>query len=378
MRHPGYLDYNATAPVRPEVMRAVVSALETGGNPSSVHKAGREARAKVEAAREAVARLVGASPQSVVFTSGGTEANNMALRGAALRGQHLVVSAIEHDSVLNAVKCGAQTGSLIPVDHDGVADVAALDRELQRLPGGALVSVMVANNETGVIQPIADVVEVARAHRATVHCDGVQGPGKIAVNFDRLGVDLMSLSAHKFGGPQGIGALVVRNGAEAPGAMIFGGGQERGQRAGTENVPGIVGFGVAAGSASADTETPRRIEELRNGLESRILSITGDAVIVGSGAARLPNTSCIAMPGVSAETQVMAFDLEGVSVSAGSACSSGKVARSHVIAAMGLPEDQGDSAIRVSLGWASRSEDVDRFVEAWKKLYRRIGSRTAA
>ena len=267
---------------------------------------------------------------------------------------------------------------MIPVDHDGVADVAALDRELQRLPGGALVSVMVANNETGVIQPIADVVEVARAHRATVHCDGVQGPGKIAVNFDRLGVDLMSLSAHKFGGPQGIGALVVRNGAEAPGAMIFGGGQERGQRAGTENVPGIVGFGVAAGSASADTETPRRIEELRNGLESRILSITGDAVIVGSGAARLPNTSCIAMPGVSAETQVMAFDLEGVSVSAGSACSSGKVARSHVIAAMGLPEDQRDSAIRVSLGWASRSEDVDRFVEAWKKLHRRIGSRTAA
>ncbi len=372
-RHRAYLDYNATALVRPEVMRAVASALEIGGNPSSVHGAGREAKAKVEAARRSVARLVGASPRSVVFTSGGTEANNMALRGAVSRGSHLTVSAIEHDSMLDAVKSGKRTGSLIPVGREGVVDVSALDRELRRQPVGAFVSVMVANNETGVIQPIAKVVEVARAHHATVHCDGVQAPGKIAVEFDQLGVDSMSLSAHKFGGPQGIGALVVRDGAEPPEAMFVGGGQERGQRAGTENVPGIVGFGAAAESALADTETPRRVEELRNRLEGRIRSIAGDAVIVGSGAARLPNTSCIAMPGVPAETQVIAFDLAGVGVSAGAACSSGKVARSHVIAAMGLPENQSGSAIRVSFGWASRSEDADRFVDAWKELYRRAG-----
>ena len=377
-RYHAYLDYNATAPVRPEVARAVASALEAGGNPSSVHGPGREARARVEAAREAVARLVGASPRSVVFTSGGTEANNMALRGAAARGRRLVASAIEHDSVLAAVPSGAPAGSSIPVGRDGVVDVAALDRELRRLPAGALVSVMVANNETGVIQPVADVVEVARARGATVHCDGVQGPGKIAVDFDRLGVDLMSLSAHKFGGPQGVGALVARDGAEALEAMLLGGGQERGRRAGTENVPGIAGFGAAAESALADTETPGRVEGLRDGLEDRIRSIAGDEVVIGSAAARLPNTSCIAMPGVSAETQVMALDLDGVGVSAGSACSSGKVARSHVLAAMGLPEDRAGSAIRVSLGWASRSADVDRFVEAWEKLYRRLGSRDAA
>ena len=377
-RRPAYLDYNATAPVRPEAARAVASALEAGGNPSSAHGSGREARARVEAAREAVARLVGASPRSVVFTSGGTEANNMALRGAAAQGRPLVASAIEHDSVLAAVASGARAGSSIPVGRDGVVDVAALDRELRRLPAGALVSVMAANNETGVIQPVADVVETARAHGAAAHCDGVQGPGKIAVDFDRLGVDLMSLSAHKFGGPQGVGALVARDGAEAIEAMLLGGGQERGRRAGTENVPGIAGFGAAAESALADTETPGRVEELRDGLEDRLRSIAGDGIVVGSAAARLPNTSCIAMPGVSAETQVMAFDLDGVGVSAGSACSSGRMSRSHVLAAMGLPEDLAGSAIRVSLGWASRSADVDRFVEVWEKLYRRLGRQDPA
>ena len=379
-RYPAYLDYNATAPVRPEVARAVASALEAGGNPSSVHGPGRAARARVEAAREAVARLVGASPRSVVFTSGGTEANNMALRGAAARGRPLVASAIEHDSVLAAVGSGsaARAGSSIPVGRDGVVDVAALDRELRLLPAGALVSVMIANNETGVIQPIAEVVAAARARGATVHCDGVQGPGKIAVDFDRLGVDAMSLSAHKFGGPQGVGALVTRDGAEALEAMLVGGGQEHGRRAGTENVPGIVGFGVAAESALADAETPGRVEGLRDGLEDRIRSIADDEIVVGSTAARLPNTSCIAMPGVPAETQVMAFDLDGVGVSAGSACSSGKVARSHVLAAMGLPEDRAGCAVRVSLGWASRSADVDRFVDAWEKLYRRLAGRDAA
>ena len=374
-RYPAYLDYNATAPVRPEVARAVASALEAGGNPSSVHGPGREARARVEAAREAVARLVGASPHSVVFTSGGTEANNMALCGAAARGRPLVASAIEHDSVLAAVGSGARAGSSIPVGRDGVVDVAALDRELRLLPAGALVSVMIANNETGVIQPIAEVVAAARARGATVHCDGVQGPGKIAVDFDRLGVDAMSLSAHKFGGPQGVGALVARDGAEALEAMLLGGGQEHGRRAGTENVPGIVGFGVAAESALADAETPGRVEGLRDGLEDRIRSIVGDEVVVGSAAARLPNTSCIAMPGVPAETQIMAFDLDGVGVSAGSACSSGKVARSHVLAAMGLPEDRAGAAVRVSLGWASRPADMDRFVDAWEKLYRRLAGR---
>ena len=333
-----YLDYNATARVRPEVAMAVASALESFGNPSSVHDAGRQAKARIETAREHVAELVGTQPRAVVFTSGGTEANNIALCGTAAQGRRLVVSAIEHDSILKILQKFPDRGALVPVNRDGVVDVGALVDLLAQSTEPVLISVMLANNETGVIQPIAEVVEAARDHGALVHCDSVQGPGKIPVNFDDMGVDLMSLSAHKFGGPQGVGALVVREGAE-PRNLLHGGKQERGHRPGTENVPGIAGFGAAAELALSNEHEAMRIEALRNRMEKEIPALSAEAHVVGSKVPRLPNTSCIVMPGVPAETQVMSLDLSGVAVSAGSACSSGKVSRSHVLEAMGLPPE---------------------------------------
>ena len=376
--HTGYLDYNATAPVRPEVVSAVTSVLEFAGNPSSVHKDGRRAKAKIEVARETIARLAGSPFGTVIFTSGGTEANNLALWGSAMQGRHLIVSAIEHDSVLNISRGVPERKSQIPVTRDGIVDVEALSERLDQLSERAVVSVMLANNETGIIQPIAKVAEVARAHGAIIHCDGVQGPGKVLVNLEEWDADMMTLSAHKLGGPQGVGALIIREGVESPGTLLHGGGQEQGHRAGTENVPGIVGFGEAAARVLADSAEIGRVEALRDRLEVEVCSTESDAFIIGANVPRLPNTSCIVMPGVPAETQVMSLDLDGVRVSAGAACSSGKVSSSHVLQAMGLPEDQSGSAIRVSLGWASDAEDVDRFVEAWQALHRRLGNRSAA
>ena len=280
--------------------------------------------------------------------------------------------------MLNVSRDRSDRSSQIPVTRDGIVDVEYLSNELSHLSERTVVSVMLANNETGVIQPIARVVEVARAHGAIVHCDGVQGPGKIPVNLEELGADLMTLSAHKFGGPQGVGALVIREGAESPGKLLYGGGQEQGHRAGTENVPGIVGFGAAAASVLSDPGEAGRMEALRDKLEAEVCSLGADTFIIGTNVPRLPNTSCIVMPGVPAETQVMSLDLAGVRVSAGAACSSGKVSSSHVLRAMGLPEDQNGSAIRVSLGWASQAEDVEHFVEAWQALHRRLGNRSAA
>jgi cysteine desulfurase len=361
-----YLDYNATAPVRPAAAAAVAAALEAAGNASSVHAPGRAARRRIEDARERVAALVGAAPANVVFTSGGTEANALALTGSDAT--RLLVSAVEHDSVLR----NAPGATPIPVDRNGVVDLAALDRLLAEPRGETcLVSLMLANNETGVIQPVAEAAAIARAHGARMHCDAVQAAGKIAVDIAVLGVDMLTLSAHKIGGPQGVGALVLRDGMTlAP--LLKGGGQERGRRAGTENLPGIAGFGAAAAAALADLAAgaPARIAALRDGLEAALAApaaIQG-AVIHGAGAARLPNTSCIGLPGRSAETQVMALDLAGVAVSSGAACSSGKVRASHVLGAMGLSAADAGCAIRVSFGWASTQDDVDRFVAAWGAL----------
>ena len=362
-----YLDYNATAPVRPTVVEAMREVLERTGNPSSVHRFGREARRALEHAREAVAAMVGAAPAQVVFTSGGTEANNQALRSA--RGP-VAVSAIEHDSVLAAVPDAAR----IAVDAEGRIDLEALERALARL-APELVSVMLANNETGVIQPVREVVEVARRHGARVHCDAVQAGGKQAIDMATLGVDLLTLSAHKFGGPQGVGALVVREGLE-PDALLRGGGQERRWRAGTENLPGIVGFGRACELAMADADWRERTGALRDRLEARIAALAPAARVFGRSTERLPNTSCLTMPGVSNQTQLIEFDLAGIAVSTGSACSSGKVGPSHVLAAMGVDPTEAASAIRVSLGWASMPEDVDRLVDAWGRLY--VRTRRAA
>ena len=362
---PVYLDYNATAPVRPEAAAAVADALAATGNPSSVHRFGRAARKRVEDAREQVAALIGAAPGEIVFTGGGTEANALALAGAGRR--RVLVSAIEHDSVLAAAAALDPAAPRIPAKRDGTVDLEALDRLLASRGAETIVSVMLANNETGAIQPVAEIAKRARAAGALVHCDAIQAAGKIPVDMRALGADLVSLSAHKLGGPQGAGALyVAERVALAP--LLRGGGQERGRRAGTENVPGIAGFGAAAAAARRDLADGARVAALRDSLEAAVRARSNGAGIAGAESPRLPNTSCIVLPGVASETQVMALDLAGVAVSAGSACSSGKVKPSHVLAAMGLPADEAGAAIRVSLGWATTASDIERFAAAWSAM----------
>ena len=356
-----YLDFNASAPMSDTVRDAVAAACGVTGNPSSVHRYGRKARALVEDARRDLAEAVGAKPEGIVFTSGATEANALALRGS--RRRRALVSAVEHESVLNGV-AGVER---IPVGPDGRIDLGRLRTALSERPEETIVSVMLANNETGVLQPVDEVVALASEAGALVHCDGVQGPGRVPVDFAALGVDLMSLSAHKLGGPSGCGALILRR-PDVLTAVVQGGGQERGLRGGTENVTGIAGFGAAARETIAAMSEMPRIEALRDGLEGRIRSLSAEAVIFGTDAARLPNTCCMALPGVSAEAQVMALDLAGIAVSAGSACSSGKITPSHVLLAMGASEALAASAIRVSLGPRTVQADVDAFLDVWAKL----------
>jgi cysteine desulfurase len=361
-----YLDYNAGAPTRPAVVEAVTAALAIGGNPSSVHRNGRLARRAIEEARDAVAALVAGDPADVIFTSGGTEANNMALLGAVRGGlvQRLIVSAVEHDAVRATALAAGVPVEILPVDGAGVIDLAALERLLAAGEGRVLVSVMLVNNETGVIQPVAETAAIAHRHGALVHSDAVQAAGKLALDVLALDVDLLSLSAHKIGGPAGVGALVKRAGLElAP--LLFGGGQEYGRRAGTENLAGIAGFGAAARIAVEELPQVARIAGLRDVLEREVTAAVAQARIFGAGAARVANTSCIGLAGVPAETQVMALDLAGVLVGAGAACSSGKVRPSPVITAMGEAEAVARSAIRVSLGWASTMGDVERFLGAY-------------
>ncbi|WP_193368331.1 cysteine desulfurase family protein [Pelagibius marinus] len=359
-----YLDYNATAPIRPEALDAMAAALAEPGNASSVHGPGRRARRLVEEARAKVAALAGVDPAWVIFTSGGTEANNLALRG--LPAQRILASAGEHDSVLQAVP----EIMLIGLSADGEIDLDALSAALETVPEGSLVSVMLANNETGVIQPVEAVVSLAHAAGAWVHCDAVQAAGKIPFRMIDLGVDLMTLSAHKLGGPPGVGALLAS--PELPlSALQRGGGQERRRRAGTENLAGIVGFGRAAEIALEELPKLQKLGELRDHFEREIKSLAPGLKVFGGAVPRLPNTSCVAVAGLAAETQLMALDLAGVAVSSGAACSSGKVQPSHVLTAMGASPDEAGSAIRVSLGWASVPEDVERLIAAWGDLYRR-------
>ncbi len=356
-----YLDHNATSPLRPAALDAMVDALRAGGNPSSIHGVGRKARAIVDKARREVAAVVGALPAETIFTSGGTEANNLALSGAGRR--RVLVSAIEHDSVRRA---GPQA-EILPVDGDGVLDLAALERALAASAEPALVSVMLANNETGVLQPIAEVVRLAQAAGALVHCDAVQGVGRVPVDLHGLGVDYLSLSAHKLGGPTGVGALVLRSGAPLQ-PDRRGGGQESNRRAGTENVAGIAGFGAAAAQAACGLD----VTALRDQLEVALVQIAPGAKVFGVKTPRIGNTTCISMPGVPAETQVMAFDLVGVCISAGAACSSGKVQRSPVLEAMGVPAAEAGCATRISLGWNSEAADIERLIAAWQNLYIRV------
>ncbi|MEO1043011.1 MAG: cysteine desulfurase family protein [Pseudomonadota bacterium] len=377
-----YLDHNATSPLRPEVRDVMVEALAAPRNASSVHAEGRAAKALVEGARKTIAARINAPVESVVFTAGGTEADTLALTGLVRGGPNvrcLMVSAIEHSAVTataEALHRDVDRVETVPVTEAGVLDLAALEERLasydQAEDGPFLLSVMLANNETGVIQPIADIAPMVWKAGGYLFVDAVQGFGKIDIDFSALGADAMALSAHKAGGPPGVGALVVKPGLSfAP--LLRGGGQELSRRAGTENVAGIAGFG-----ALAEVAEPSAYEEL-SGLRDAIEAALPDSVrIWGKDAKRLPNTSCFSARGFQSETQVMVMDLAGFAVSSGSACSSGKVKPSPVLKAMGASEIETKSSLRVSLGWDSPSDTAERFIAAWSRDYQRVLERSAA
>lgn len=371
-----YLDWNATAPARPEVMDAVARAMSLIGNPSSVHSEGRAARAALEKARDQVARLVNGQARMVVFTSGGSEANAFALTPSLTLDDkrptvRLLFGATEHHCVRDGHRFPRSDAREIPVFADGVIDLGALQAALAEPRGGrALVSVHFANNETGVIQPIAEIGLICRQADALLHVDAVQAAGKVAIDMSTLGVDVLTISAHKLGGPKGVGATVFGSDRiEVRERLIRGGGQEKGARAGTENVAGIVGFGVAAELALADLASEAaRLAGLRDALELRLKALSPETLIFGAGASRLPNTSCFATPQVRAENALILMDLAGVSVSSGSACSSGKVKPSHVLAAMGIAPGLAEGAIRVSLGRSTTEAETNHFLAAYAKV----------
>lgn len=374
-----YLDWNATAPLLPEAHAAIVRALDAHGNPSSVHAEGRRARAIVETAREQVAALVGARPAEVVFSSGATEACNTVL---AAPWAAILAADIEHDAVLRPLDAatGERVGLAVSA-HGRVdpSDVAAKVHAAvgRHSAGRVLVALQLANNETGVLQPVADVAATAREGGALLFTDAAQIAGRLPIDFSTLGADFMALSAHKLGGPKGIGALIVRDGRDLP-ARVRGGGQERGRRGGTENIPGIAGFGAAAEAARRFVVEHGRIAALRNRLEAGLLNLTPEAHIMGMGAERLPNTTCIALPGHAAETLVIRFDLAGIAVSAGAACSAGKIGASHVLIAMGCDEATARSAVRISIGPTTTDREIDRCLAAWREIAAHSRARTAA
>ncbi len=370
-----YFDWNATTPLRPEAVSALQSALLLGGNPSSVHAEGRAARRVVEQAREQVAALVAARSADVIFTSSGTEANMLALTPAIEtrserqpRGK-LLISAVEHSSVRAGGRFPREAIADLPVDADGRVDLGALKDAVNRA-SRPLVSIMLANNETGVLQPVAEAAAIVHEAGGILHVDAVQAAGRIPVDIGALNADLLTLSGHKIGGAKGVGALIRRSeDFHIADPLIRGGGQERGMRAGTENVAGIAAFGAAAIAAreglGAEAE---RMRALRDALEAGLKAIAPQAAVFGSGVDRLPNTTLFTLEGLKAETAVIAFDLEGVAVSSGAACSSGKVQPSHVLAAMGVSPPLLRGAVRVSLGWTTAESDVERLLAAWRKL----------
>lgn len=360
-----YADYNATAPLRPEARAAMLRALELTGNPSSVHSEGRKARALVEGARDAVAAAIGACRDDIAFTSGGTEAVQAPLRGALATAPELrlFASLIEHDAVASVEGC-----VLWAVNSDGVVDLDwlrdAVKMSVEEKGDRPLVSLMLVNNETGVIQPVAEAAEIVHAAGGLIHCDAIQGVGKIETSIIELDVDYLSLSAHKIGGPQGIGAFYVKPGAPFS-AVQTGGGQEFGRRSGTENIAGIAGFGAAVVAAVDDLGSYQALVAHRDRMEGRLKTAAPTLVVHGADAPRVAGVSCFGVEGLPSETQVMGLDLAGFAVSAGSACSSGKVKASRVLTAMGLGDTAARSAIRASFGWASAGQDFDALAEAW-------------
>jgi cysteine desulfurase len=367
-----YLDWNATTPLRPEARQAMSAAWEVAGNPSSVHAEGRQARRLVEDARAAVAAAVGARPQDVVFTSGGTEANALALTPGLRRGadepvRRLLVSAIEHTSVLSGGRFAPEAIGTIHVTGSGLIDIDHLRRLLAVGPP-ALVSVMLANNETGALQPVGEVADIVHEAGGLLHVDAIQALGKIPFDINSTKADLVTLSAHKIGGPKGVGALVLADDVQGLESQLRGGGQELGRRAGTENVAGIAAFGAAVRAAMAALEgDAARLQDLRNRLESGLRQAPG-MIVFSEGVPRLPNTTLFTVPGLKAETAVIGFDLAGIAVSSGSACSSGKVQPSHVLEAMGFGKELAQGAVRLSLGWSTSEADIDLALQAWRKL----------
>ena len=375
MAERSYFDWNATTPLRPQAREALLEALAASGNPSSVHAEGRAARNLVEHARVQVAALIGAQPANVFFTSGGTEANMAALTPAIETAgdkhprDRLFMSAIEHSSVRTGGRFPREAIEDIRVTSEGRVDLPALAEAVGR-SSRPLVSLMLANNETGVIQPVAEAASIVRAAGGLLHVDAIQAVGRIRCDIGEMGADLLTLSAHKIGGPKGVGALVRRSDdIHLAEPLIRGGGQERGFRAGTENVAGIAAFGAAAAAArDARAAEAARMVALRDRLESGLKAISPTVVIFGETAERLPNTTLFTVEGMKAETAVIAFDLEGIAVSSGAACSSGKVQPSHVLAAMGISPALLRGAVRVSLGWTTEEADIERFLAAWRKL----------
>jgi cysteine desulfurase len=367
-----YLDWNATTPLRREAREAMAAAWDLSGNPSSVHAEGRVARRLVEEARAAISGAVGALPRNLVFTSGGTEANALALtpglrRASGLPVKRLVVSAIEHASVLAGGRFPIEAIGTVGVTSSGVLDLDGLRAMLDAGPP-ALVSVMLANNETGALQPVAEAAEMVHAAGGLLHVDAIQAFGKIPFDINLLNADMVTLSGHKVGGPKGAGAVVLAEGLLGFEPLLRGGGQELGRRAGTENVAGIAGFGAAAkiamGALAGDAI---RLKSLRNRLEDGLRE-TRDVIVFSDDVPRLPNTTLFTVPGLKAETAVIGFDLAGIAVSSGSACSSGKVQPSHVLEAMGFGPEIAQGAVRLSLGWSTSTADVDHCIEAWRKL----------
>jgi cysteine desulfurase len=378
-----YLDCNATVPLRPAARDAMVAALDVGGNPSSIHAEGRAARHLVETARDKVARLVGAAAKNVVFTSGGTEAANMALTPSLKDGSGrgfdvLLVGAGEHPCVLNGHRFRSAAVEVLPLLADGTLDLSALAAALDGCGGRRpVLALQAANNETGVIQPVAEAARLVHAEDGIVICDAVQAAGRVACSLAGLEADALILSAHKLGGPKGTGALVfARDNLHIGNALLRGGGQERGFRAGTENVAAIAGFGAAAEAAEAERAAAEpRWRAWRDGFEVKLKRMAPAAIVFGAEAERLPNTSAFAVPGMAAETLLIALDLEGVALSSGAACSSGKVKPSHVLAAMGIAPDAARGALRASFGWCTDEGEVSGFCEVLEKTLRKIESR---
>ncbi|HEY0153535.1 MAG TPA: cysteine desulfurase family protein [Longimicrobium sp.] len=373
MDTPVYLDYAATAPLRPEARRALLEVLDGAwGNPSSVHRWGRESRAILDDARARLARLIGAAPAEIVFTRAGTEADNLAVLGRARThpGAPVVCSAVEHRAVLAAVREAGAPTVILPVDEHGVVRLAALDEALAA--GPAVVSVMWANNETGVVQPVAEIAERCAAAGVAFHSDAVPALGRLAVRADQVPAAMLSFSAHKVGGPKGIGALFVRRGTRlAP--MVHGGGQERGLRPGTEDVAGALAFAAAAEAAEAERETSMlRLGALRDRLEAGLRERVPGIQVNGAGAERLANVSNLSVPGADPEMLLVGLDLEGIAASSGSACSSGAVQPSHVLLAMGIPPELAGPSVRFSLGWGTTEAEVERVLEVFPAVVERV------